>query len=113
MKLSLTLLLLIISLISFSQECHVKGEKDWMEVEIRTYKEVPQPLDYNYVGENIMKNVSANSIDDLRPKQIENIKRMVAKYGACIVYVDFDNLMEVDYGLYFVWTDEASSPIKE
>lgn len=86
----------------FSQNC---------EVEIRTLKKMEEPEGYRFIGEDILKKVSANSIEDLSDKQLQKITKTVAKYGYCIVYVDFNNLAKVDNGLYFVWTNE--NPAKE
>lgn len=100
--------MLVNSTSSFSQDCTIQGKKEWEKVEIRTLEIATTPEGYNYTGEAILMKASAKSIKDLSEKQIKKIKEQTASYKACVVYVDFNNLMGVDYGLYYVWSDEGS-----
>ena len=113
MKLKAILFLLFTPLIASTLLAQNKASETkihWTEVEIRVYQDIELPTEYNYTGEAILEIARAKSIDKLSQKQVRKIKENVAKYGACIVYVDFNNLMSVNHGLYYVWTNEDCSP---
>jgi hypothetical protein len=96
--------------ISFSQDCSIKGKKEWQKVvlnEMVTQNDRPDGS-YKLTGEWVIDvNPKVKSIADLSEAEAEKIKRIAAKHRGCIVYIDFRNPMDIVYNkkrsLYFYW----------
>jgi hypothetical protein len=92
----ITLFMFLSGGITYSQDCGSDEEVDWRTVEIRIMMtKQSEPIGYSVTGEATVKiKKTISSIEDLSPKEKEEIKKKAAKYGSCLVYIDTNGLWD-------------------
>jgi len=69
----------------------------WEKVELRNMETKKPPRKFKMCGEGIINiHVGVKSTVDLNAGEIEEIKKRAAKYGGCVVFVDFKDFYGTD-----------------
>lgn len=104
---------LLIGLIGFGcdlkgQECNISDRSDWKKVTVFIVDEPAQDAQHEVMGEWVVKlpkrkKNKLNTINDVPPRKLKRIKKLVASKGGCKVYIDLYNIYNLDSGLFFYW----------
>ena len=88
----------------YSQDCKGIDQVNWKTVEVKEMTNTNPPEGYEVAGEWFIKNKKGFSdLSKISKSDLKKIKKRVAKYGCCLVYIDIKNKTNYPKGILYYW----------